>query len=32
MSSAENHHRIDYVELTVTSIAAAKAFYGQAFD
>ena len=32
MNSAENHHRIDYVELTVTSIAAAKAFYGQAFD
>lgn len=32
MSSAENHHRIDYVELKVTSIAAAKTFYGQAFD
>jgi uncharacterized protein len=25
------HHAIDYVELTVTDTAAAKAFYGQAF-
>ena len=32
MSNAENHHRIDYVEFKVTSIAAARAFYGQAFD
>lgn len=32
MSNAENHHRIDYVEFQVASIAAAKAFYGQAFD
>ncbi|WP_368562710.1 VOC family protein [Pseudoxanthomonas sp. UTMC 1351] len=31
MSNAENHHRIDYVEFKVASIAAAKAFYGQAF-
>jgi len=32
MSGAENHHRIDYVEFKVASIAVAKAFYGQAFD
>ena len=31
MSNAEHHHRIDYIEFTVTSIAAAKAFYGDAF-
>lgn len=31
MSSADQHHRIDYIELTVTSIAASKAFYGGAF-
>jgi uncharacterized protein len=32
MSDAENHHRIDYLEFKVASIAVAKAFYGQAFD
>ncbi|MCI2261043.1 VOC family protein [Xanthomonas indica] len=32
MSRAEQHHRIDYLEFAVASIAAAKAFYGQAFD
>lgn len=26
-----NHHRIDYIEFNVTSIEAAKDFYGQAF-
>lgn len=31
MSAAEHHHRIDYLELTVASIAASKAFYGGAF-
>lgn len=32
MSTAEHqHHRIDYVEITVTDVAAAKAFYGTAF-
>lgn len=29
--SESAHHRIDYVEFNVQSIAAAKAFYGQAF-
>ncbi len=28
---AHSHHRIDYIELTVTDIAAAKAFYAHAF-
>jgi uncharacterized protein len=32
MSNAENHHRVDYIEFKVASIAAAKAFYGQAFS
>lgn len=32
MSTTENHHRIDYLEFNVASIAAAKAFFGQAFD
>lgn len=32
MNAAANHHRIDYLEFKVASIAAAKAFYGQAFD
>lgn len=27
----ERHHRIDYLELTVTDLSAAKAFYGSAF-
>lgn len=27
----DRHHRIDYVEFTVTDFAAAKAFYGAAF-
>lgn len=27
-----NHHRIDYIELNVGSIEAAKHFYGKAFD
>lgn len=31
MSTAEQHHRIDYIEFTVASIAASKAFYGDAF-
>lgn len=31
MSSADQHHRIDYIEFTVASIAASKAFYGGAF-
>ncbi len=26
------HHAIDYIELTVTDVAAAKRFYGAAFD
>lgn len=32
MSHNEQHHRIDYLEFAVSSIAAAKAFYGSAFD
>lgn len=28
---ADNHHRIDYVELNVASIPAAKEFFGRAF-
>ena len=28
---AHAHHTIDYVEITVSDIAAAKAFYGRAF-
>ena len=31
MSAAEHHHRIDYLEFTVASIAASKTFYGDAF-
>lgn len=31
MSDAPLHHSINYVELTVTDLAAAKAFYGDAF-
>lgn len=31
MSAPEHHHRIDYVEYPVASIAASKAFYGDAF-
>ncbi len=27
-----DHHGIDYIELTVTDVAAAKQFYGAAFD
>ena len=30
-SSAARHHSIDYVELTVTDLAAAKQFYAEAF-
>ncbi len=30
-STAARHHSIDYVELTVTDLAAAKRFYGEAF-
>ena len=29
--TAHSHHAIDYIELTVTDIAAAKAFYAAAF-
>ena len=29
--SESHHHRIDYVEFNVASIATAKAFYGKAF-
>jgi predicted enzyme related to lactoylglutathione lyase len=32
MSRADQHHRIDYLEFAVTSIEAAKAFYGRAFN
>jgi len=31
MSSAENDRRIDYIEFSVTSVARAKRFYGEAF-
>ncbi|MBE5316532.1 MAG: VOC family protein [Xanthomonadales bacterium] len=31
MSAAEHHHRIDYLEFNVASIAACKAFFGEAF-
>lgn len=31
MTAQPEHHRINYVELTVTDLEAAKAFYGQAF-
>ena len=31
MSTADRHHRIDYIEFNVASIAASKAFYGDAF-
>jgi uncharacterized protein len=30
--STHVHHAIDYIELTVTDVAAAKKFYGAAFD
>lgn len=30
-NTPDNHHRIDYLEFAVASIAAAKAFYGSAF-
>jgi len=29
--NAQNHHRLDYIELTVDDIAAAKSFYSGAF-
>jgi predicted enzyme related to lactoylglutathione lyase len=29
---AHEHHAIDYIEITVTDVAAAKAFYAAAFD
>ena len=28
---SERHHRIDYIELTVSNLAAAKVFYGEVF-
>ena len=31
MSTADQHHRIDYIEFNVDSIATSKAFYGHAF-
>ncbi|MEX5261568.1 VOC family protein [Kocuria sp. CPCC 205263] len=31
MTAQPRHHSIDYVELTVTDLAAAKAFYAEAF-
>jgi predicted enzyme related to lactoylglutathione lyase len=31
LQSAEHDRRIDYIELSVTDVAAAKRFYGQAF-
>ena len=31
MSTADQHHRIDYIEFNVASITASKAFYGDAF-
>lgn len=31
MASPDHHHRIDYIEFAVASIAAAEAFYGEAF-
>jgi uncharacterized protein len=31
MSSADNDRRIDYIEFSVTRVAEAKRFYGQAF-
>ncbi len=30
-ASVHTHHTIDYIEITVPDVAAAKAFYGQAF-
>lgn len=30
--SGHEHHRIDYIEFTVTNLAKAKAFYSAAFD
>jgi hypothetical protein len=30
-TSAHTHHTLDYIELTVTDVAAAKRFYGSAF-
>ena len=32
MSHSDAHHRIDYLEFAVASVAAAKSFFGQAFD
>ncbi|MBX3231471.1 MAG: VOC family protein [Labilithrix sp.] len=29
--AAHTHHAIDYIEITVTDVAAAKQFYGEAF-
>ena len=31
-SAKHDHHGIDYIEFTVTDVAAAKRFYGAAFD
>jgi len=31
MSAADRHHRIDYLEFAVTSIAASRRFFGDAF-
>jgi predicted enzyme related to lactoylglutathione lyase len=31
-AAKHDHHAIDYIELTVTDVAAAKRFYGAAFD
>ena len=31
MPTTDQHHRIDYLEFNVASIAASKAFYGDAF-
>ena len=30
--ATHEHHAIDYIEITVTDVAAAKRFYGAAFD
>ena len=32
MMAGMNHHAIDYIELSVTDMDAAKAFYASAFD
>jgi predicted enzyme related to lactoylglutathione lyase len=31
MSQPEHHHRIDYIEISVTDVAEAKRFYGEVF-